>query len=382
MLVSKKRSGFLEPDFCGSGLPSLLNIEKIANKGLTGRLPTSVKKFVNSMSKNPNARPPFKGELHPVSFTSGKPGWTAFNNYLGPNTQVSKRLLRGDEPISRTDKVGQAHDIRFALAKNPSDLRRADIKLLNKLNRLKKEGEPRLNILPGELGIKAKMKLEERGIWKKDKFFNPIKDKKVIGIAKRKLKQLEQEGYGLSPAQMLKRHILAPKKLNLTKILSGPFIREVITDMKRRGYRNMKKFKGGQKKLLEKEIDLILTKQYGSGIVTTGLLVASSLLPVAVDLAKLIVPKILNLIKGKRKMSQKGKGALFKILGFLIKEMLKVARLKREEREMSGSGKKQFLEFIKNFARSFAQVLEKGIEIGVPLTKDVLVPILSALSKK
>lgn len=54
------------------------------------------------------------------------------SNYMGPNTEVKKRLRRGDLPFSDMDKVSQAHDIRYMLAKDGGDIEYADEQFLAK----------------------------------------------------------------------------------------------------------------------------------------------------------------------------------------------------------------------------------------------------------
>jgi hypothetical protein len=39
-----------------------------------------------------------------------------------PGTQITKRLKRGDPPRAISDKVAQAHDIRYGLAKGQKEV--------------------------------------------------------------------------------------------------------------------------------------------------------------------------------------------------------------------------------------------------------------------
>ena len=55
-----------------------------------------------------NARPGFGGEKHGISLCSRQ----AYN-FLGPGTQVTKRLARGDQPINDLDAAAKQHDTQY-----------------------------------------------------------------------------------------------------------------------------------------------------------------------------------------------------------------------------------------------------------------------------
>jgi len=67
-----------------------------------------------------NTRPAFSGEMHPISIPS-----MARYNFLGPKTEVQKRLNRGDKPINDLDQVAMKHDVDYLEASN--DLKHAVI---------------------------------------------------------------------------------------------------------------------------------------------------------------------------------------------------------------------------------------------------------------
>ena len=135
------------------------------------------------------------GEIHSPQYT--KKGWK-MGSFIGPGTDVYGNIRKNKKPISETDKVSKAHDIRYGLARNDADVRAADLKMVNKLKEIKKNKKDyRINIALGSLPIRAKMKLEDMGIMKKGSF----SDKKGVApenqsLADSTLKQLEQEGYG------------------------------------------------------------------------------------------------------------------------------------------------------------------------------------------
>lgn len=54
-------------------------------------------------------------------------------NYMGPGTQVVKRLARGDKGRTPVDKVAKQHDIDYTLAKTPEDVTAADRKMIKRV---------------------------------------------------------------------------------------------------------------------------------------------------------------------------------------------------------------------------------------------------------
>ena len=146
-----------------------------------------------------NARPIFPGEHHQLLKLRNKRFGRA--NFSGPGTRIAKRVQRGDPPRSEVDKIAQAHDIRYALARGVNvelKVREADTKMINKLNEAQKKGtDSKFNILPAKAGIKLKMKAEDYGIMSKKKFIcdtDPSpSDQRIL---QSKLNELEQEGYG------------------------------------------------------------------------------------------------------------------------------------------------------------------------------------------
>ena len=136
------------------------------------------------------------GEIHaPVWTSSG----LKFGSYIGPGSDVIGRIREGIQPVSNSDRVAQAHDLRYGFAKNADEVRAADLKMVGKLNDLQSKGdEYRANIWMGRVPIAAKMWAEDRGIIRKGTFadykgWNNTDDEKV---ARDKLTELEQNGYG------------------------------------------------------------------------------------------------------------------------------------------------------------------------------------------
>ncbi len=140
-----------------------------------------------------NNAPLFPGEHHAILNVNGRPGNA---NFMGPGTEIIKRVKRGDEPRTQADKVAEAHDIRYSLGIPEEE---ADSKMLDALDRVEqRNGDTRLNINMGRLPIKAKMAAQKRGIIAKDAFSRTGKatdpaDKQLL---QSKLSELEQSGYG------------------------------------------------------------------------------------------------------------------------------------------------------------------------------------------
>lgn len=144
---------------------------------------------------NPPTMPKYPGELHPPLIT---PEGLRRGNYLGPRTHIVDRIKRGDRPINFADKEAQAHDIRYSLAGDKEAVRRADLKMINKMNEgLARKLDSPLNLKVGKYGIMTKVGLEKLGIAKPTTFTTfgsaTEEDKKIL---EPKLKQLESEGFG------------------------------------------------------------------------------------------------------------------------------------------------------------------------------------------
>jgi hypothetical protein len=162
-------------------------------------------------SSDETARPVFAGEKHALlKLANGKMG---IANYMGPGTQLVKRLKREDPPRTQTDKVSQAHDIRYGIAKNIDDIRKADKIMIRKVEEIaRNKTDSRLNIAQAKL-IKAKIIDEDLGSIKRNAFSgdlsnNQLLPKEDVALMNGKLKTLSMEGYGKSPAYELKKKIL------------------------------------------------------------------------------------------------------------------------------------------------------------------------------
>ena len=166
-------------------------------------------------SSDETARDGFAGERHAIlQLPNGRYGVA---NYMGPGTQVIKRLQRGDPPRTLSDKTAMRHDIDYALAAGMKNkdlqnkaIREADKRMVANLDRIAKmNGDAKKNIFQGKRLIQGKMAAEDVGLMAKGSFggdLNPISDKdRILLMANQK--QLAQQGYGL-PAQALKMKLV------------------------------------------------------------------------------------------------------------------------------------------------------------------------------
>lgn len=122
-------------------------------------------------------------------------------SFMGPGTNLTKRLKQNSQPKTYSDKVSQAHDIRYGLSENISDIRIADNKMLKSLKKASKEKlDYKFNIIQGNVGINTKIFLEDK-LGVKPEFFTDFGinnlTKEEIDLYSNKLKILQQEGFGV-----------------------------------------------------------------------------------------------------------------------------------------------------------------------------------------
>lgn len=113
-------------------------IKTVKNK-LTGKVGTTIR---NMLNRNPKSRPLYPGEAHAVEL-SGKYKGSSYN-FMGPGTQVEKRIARGDRGINGADEIARVHDMEYvALGKITNKQQRiqaeinADKKFLRKIAKFK-----------------------------------------------------------------------------------------------------------------------------------------------------------------------------------------------------------------------------------------------------
>ena len=170
-------------------------ISKIATIGnfiadaYSGEVGTALRNMLPDSDKS--ARPGYPGEKHAILKLPNKKYGVA--NWMGPGTQVVKRLERKDPPRTAADLVAERHDIDYALAKGEKTkedqlkkVREADKRMVKSLKKIEKEGadDPK-NIFIGMRFVQAKILAEDLMILDKSKFTGEIgvvepKDKALL----------------------------------------------------------------------------------------------------------------------------------------------------------------------------------------------------------
>jgi hypothetical protein len=137
------------------------------------------------------------GERHPPMWSNN--GFQ-IPSFLGPGTDLVEKIKSGIEPINDSDKTAMAHDIRYHIAKDNTDIRKADERMITALNNIeKRKSDYKYNIYTGKLPIQAKMFLENMGLAKTENFttYGEVEeeDRKMF---EDKLASLTAEGYGMN----------------------------------------------------------------------------------------------------------------------------------------------------------------------------------------
>lgn len=128
-------------------------------------------------------------------------GWKKAS-YMGPGTDIISRIEKGDKPVSKADKVAMTHDIRYSLASDLDDIRKADNKMVNKLKDIQsKKQDYKINTTIPKLAIQGKMLAENLGVLDKRKFVD-FNENKTLSDKQRKmlmnkLQELQSQGYGV-----------------------------------------------------------------------------------------------------------------------------------------------------------------------------------------
>lgn len=210
----------------GSGLEDVMNIASQANqmyniirtggkaalKAYSGPTGTKVKNLYSKyINPNPNHRPSYVGEKHLIH-SSGN----TFN-FLGPGTQIKKRMARGDLALDGRfglDKPARKHDIAYLNAKSLKQVRKADIQFIKDIDKAQVNPISK-NIV--KLGMKAKMKAEDLGILDPNHFSNidiaENKDTQIVGSGFTKKRKL-----GKYPDSNLRSKILKNYKKSRIKL--------------------------------------------------------------------------------------------------------------------------------------------------------------------
>jgi hypothetical protein len=150
-------------------LKNLFNgAKRIATKvvdAATSETGTAIQNAVLSQTnKNPLWKPGFPGEKHAILQTDY--GLTK-GSWIGPGTNIDARLARGDQGITPVDQASKRHDLRYSLAKDVSDIRKADVAMLREVAA---SNDRPFNKALGNIGIGGKIALESGGFAKPEDF--------------------------------------------------------------------------------------------------------------------------------------------------------------------------------------------------------------------
>jgi hypothetical protein len=394
---------------CGAGLMDSIRSGLVKGRDLgirasdiiTGEFGTAVRNLIPS--SDAGARPQYPGEKHAIlKLPNGKYGMA---NFMGPGTELEKRLMRGDPPRTMVDRVAMAHDSRYALAKTQAEVAAADRKMIAKLQDMKaRKQDSRFNIELGLRPIQAKLRAEQFGLVAPGKIasFGDVSNRALV---ENNLKMLEQEGFGNLPGQMLKRQLLETvnkpvrKSPNLNKTKVVDFMSKLITGkllpilLKKMQSASGLKLAGqggnGMCKSLNTKLRLRMGKamskcsnkgkclpgtsrpMQGKGIIPTR----QQLKQMALDATKTILPIIIKMALAKAGLNQTGSGVfvnragetIFKPSTFdkLVKPLndsiLKALRMGLQSlsgKGMSGEG------FFDDFGKGFMSVWDPIIKVG------------------
>ena len=288
-----------------------------------GDTATSLKNMIPN--SDDTARPSFSGEKHAIlKLQNGKYGVA---NYMGPGTNILERLKRGDPGRTEVDRASMAHDIRYGLAQNITDIRNADKIMMTAVDRASKnKTDAPMNIAQARL-IKAKIGLEDVGLLKRDAFggkeniVSPADSAYLNG----KLQTLQQQGYGkkLLPGDALKIKILkqmgkgvsASRDLGKPYKMSGSGILDFVVEniipklMKTVGIKENSISKNQLKNIISKSMSLLK-----NGNMTTTI----------EHLSKIILPILSNLkMGGNGSIKPQHKNKLLKLLNKGLKKSFK-----------------------------------------------------------
>ena len=168
----------------------------------TSETGTAIQNAVFGAQANPLFKPGFPGEKHAVLQTPY--GFTKAE-YMGPGTNIDARLARGDGGITSADKASKRHDLRYALAHNIADIRRADVQMLTEVA---KSNDTPFNKSLANVGIGGKIALETGGFAKPSDFttFGGLTD--TVKRARYEA-ALKQAGGSKPPSHRLKMKLIA-----------------------------------------------------------------------------------------------------------------------------------------------------------------------------
>lgn len=307
-------SGFL--DSLKEKLKSLPEYVSKASDTYSGDTGTALRNMIPA--SDDNARPGFAGEKHAIlQLPNGKNGVA---NYMGPGTQVLKRLKRGDPGRTPSDYVAKRHDIDYVLASGEktkeaqiSKIREADNRMIKNLQKIREnKSDASRNIQMGMRLIQAKTVGEDLGLLNKSKFAGDLtnisaSDKILLENERNKS---QQNGYGadgkLLPGQKLKIALMKQQLNHPKKPRTDPSMDSRLAGSGVGSYQSMSKdlvskkgyvLKGGRRE----EINIVELKRKGKkgkGLSPAGMGIslAGGEMNIISALKEKVLPKLLSTI--------------------------------------------------------------------------------------
>lgn len=140
----------------------------------------------------------FEGENHGVLWVPGKGFQRA--DYMGPGTQILKRIQRKDTGKTPIDQISMLHDIDYTIASGTASSdaeharlgREADNRMIDSGWKAYKSGKENIfNLTEGAGLIKAKNLLEDWGLMSPTRFLSKRSFKYKVGAEKRDATEYE-----------------------------------------------------------------------------------------------------------------------------------------------------------------------------------------------
>lgn len=352
----------------------------------TSDLSTTIQNMLPSTDET--ARNSYPGEMHAILKLKNGMGKA---NYMGPGTNIVQRIRQNDPPRTISDKVAQAHDIRYSLGSSQQDVQNADLKMINKLQSVLKNREDNdFNVNMGLRPIQAKYNAEKLGLVPSGKIasFGDVTDPADRALLQQKLTELEQEGFGMLPGEMLKNKLLKTYKTvsgnetlrNMADMLIKHALPVIVKKMGGSGL----KLAGQGKKLSQSLYMAMLKKQdngasrnldevlgtdgnmRGNGIMDT----LKKIKPYAIEAGKYLLPIVMKHAEKKIKEKMEGSGKkkkLKKVLNDNISNaMVHYIRNDKNVKKMYGNG------FWQDFGDGFVKGFTNTLKFALPMVKGLL----------
>ena len=203
---NNQKGGAIDPETAVQTVQAIYQGIKKAADFYQSETGTQIKNFYGKyINPHPNWRSGFSGEKHLIH-SSGNT-----YNFLGPGTQIEKRIARGDPPLDGSrglDAQAKIHDVDYLNAKTLQDVRMADKRFVENVQ--KAEANPITKKII-TTAMKGKMKAEDLGILDKN-YYSQIEIADVEDVP-----AVEELGGG-GLRMDIKKGLIKPPKKKLKKV--------------------------------------------------------------------------------------------------------------------------------------------------------------------